>query len=62
MFLRWWIFASRTAATARAFGRARRHLQTDAKTPLHNLTIVNAIEAANGAKLPTGKPNGGDPR
>jgi phospholipid transport system substrate-binding protein len=36
-----------------AVSDARRHLQTDAKRALHNLTTVNATEAANGAKLPT---------
>jgi hypothetical protein len=36
-----------------AVGHARWHLQTDAKTPLHNFTIVNATDAADSAKLPT---------
>ena len=36
-----------------AVGHVRRHLQTDAKTPLHNFTIVNATDAADSAKLPT---------
>src|SRR5215469_8603100 len=47
------MFESPATATRQAFGRARRHLQTGAKTPLHNLTIVNATGAADGAKLPT---------
>jgi phospholipid transport system substrate-binding protein len=45
---------SQAPATARlVVGHATRHLQTGAKTVLHNLTIVNATNPADGAKLAT---------
>jgi hypothetical protein len=46
-------FSQARGIGSQAVGHARWHLQTDAKTPLHNFTIVNATDAGNSAKLLT---------